>query len=539
MSALAIVVWSPQVIAGTGRGTTVAILDAPIDPTADPRFGSCAPAENFAPRRSCRVRALENFGSTPVQALLQVTEHGSDMASAVLDVAPDANLVSLTVFDRSLEFGQPVLNQGALLAALTWLRSHASDDGVVVANLSAGWANELGAPCDDHPVAEAVRGLRRAGLPLVVATGNAFNQSLLPAPACVSAAVSVGATTDTSLWPGRDPDGVEAGMAVATFTDLNAMLDFVAGGTRAGTRRATGSSVAAAFVSGAIARIQSEERARGRALLSPDAIDDELRRYVQPRAADVKGSLREGDPRVFGGLDFTRPARTFSAVARFPPDDGSDARDPAAHGRGRETVRLTSTVDDSHRGTVRSAYLALDIAHPSPENLDVLLTAPDGRDVKVTLPSTRNPGTGRNLGGNFNGIVGATTEPGIFTALAGAPMSGTWTLSLGWNDEPGTYLSAALYLLDAGDACVPDCPAGGRGACQDDGCGGECACSPSPPWLDHRPAAAPAATATASAPPPSSVFRRGWASLSIVGVCIVAVLASKRSRSRGRAARSV
>jgi hypothetical protein len=98
--------------------------------------------------------------------------------------------------------------------------------------------------CDDSPYKPAIDNLRAIGIASVAASGNTFAPNAISAPACVSSAVSVGATTKT--------DEVSIFSNVAPFMSLfapgEAIRSSVPGG---GFSELSGTSMAAPHVSGA------------------------------------------------------------------------------------------------------------------------------------------------------------------------------------------------------------------------------------------------------------------------------------------------
>jgi subtilisin family serine protease len=105
----------------TGRGVKVGIIDSGVNP-AHPHVGGVA--------GGARISAGE--ADTP-NDYLDFIGHGTAVAGAIHEKAPDAQLYAVKVFDRAL-----TTNIEVILNAIVWCVEHEMD----VINLSLGTANE-------------------------------------------------------------------------------------------------------------------------------------------------------------------------------------------------------------------------------------------------------------------------------------------------------------------------------------------------------------------------------------------------------------
>lgn len=103
----------------TGRGVRVAVIDSGVHP-GHPHVGAVEGGVSFAADGARGVDAVDRLG------------HGTAVAAAIREKAPDAALVPVKVFDRELR-----ATADALVAAIDW----AVDARVHVINLSLGTAN--------------------------------------------------------------------------------------------------------------------------------------------------------------------------------------------------------------------------------------------------------------------------------------------------------------------------------------------------------------------------------------------------------------
>jgi subtilisin family serine protease len=281
LGASAALVGAPQAWAGgyTGAGQAVVVLDTGVE--LDHPFlrvalvdGACfssagtgaIPSESLCPDGSMEQQGLAAGAACP--ALVFGCDHGTHVAGIAAGrdagvtfsgIAPGATLVSVQVYSRfSGDVCRGLPSPCALswssdqLRALDWVYTtlrHRLDVAAVNLSLAAG---ALAAPCDaEYPAVKlAIDQLRAAGIATVAAAGNSGAASGLGAPACVSSAVAVGATTldDT----------------VASFSNSAASLALLAPGSAIqssvpgqayGVR--SGTSMAAPHVSGALAVLRA------------------------------------------------------------------------------------------------------------------------------------------------------------------------------------------------------------------------------------------------------------------------------------------
>lgn len=105
--------------AATGRGVRVAVIDSGVH-AGHPHVGAVEGGVSFAADGARGVDAVDRLG------------HGTAVAAAIREKAPDATLVPVKVFDRELR-----ATADALVAAIDW----AVDARVQIINLSLGTAN--------------------------------------------------------------------------------------------------------------------------------------------------------------------------------------------------------------------------------------------------------------------------------------------------------------------------------------------------------------------------------------------------------------
>ena len=156
----------------------------------------------------------------------------SDGNVAPAGVAPGAQLVAVKVTDAT----DRTCCMSDVTAALDWILDNRPD--VAAINVSVVSDALYPGDCDNADATTAgmafiLTALRTAGIPVFAAAGNAGSGGSMSAPACVRAAVSMGATYDASFGPvnlGVCSDASTAADQVACFSNSDASTDLFAPG---------------------------------------------------------------------------------------------------------------------------------------------------------------------------------------------------------------------------------------------------------------------------------------------------------------------
>lgn len=261
----------------TGAGQTVAILDTGVD-TDHPAFTtggnrivaegcfstnvgdtvtSVCPGgaeESTAPGAGADCTAAAGPNNPKAQS---DCSHGTHVASiaagdngaSIVGVAPEANIIAVQVFSLFTSstscggFSSCMLSYTSdQIAALEHIYELRDTYNIASVNLSLGSGSNTAA-CDNDGRKAAIDNLRAAGIATVIASGNNGYKTSISAPACISSAISVGATDDSDN--------------VASFSNVAPILDLLAPGVNiyaavpngAGTKQ--GTSMATPHVAGA------------------------------------------------------------------------------------------------------------------------------------------------------------------------------------------------------------------------------------------------------------------------------------------------
>jgi subtilisin family serine protease len=259
-----------------GAGTAIAVLDTGID-AAHAFFGGRVAAEAcFSAGSECPNGETTQLGAGAAVPCTYGTQcwHGTHVAGIAAGagptlngVAPAASLISIQTGSR--ETGAAcgphpspcvVIYESDALAALDWIAdTQPGAEPIAAVNMSFAtdtvWSSEAGCDADNGAYVLAIDALRALGIASVAASGNAGLNTGISAPACVSSAVGVGATSKTSD-------------VIASLSNVSVPLDLLAPGLAilsalpgGGYGNGSGTSMAAPHVSGAFAVLRAADPA--------------------------------------------------------------------------------------------------------------------------------------------------------------------------------------------------------------------------------------------------------------------------------------
>jgi serine protease AprX len=398
----------------TGQGVDVAVIDS----GAVPVNGLHAPGKLvYGPDLSFDSQALNLMD-------LDTFGHGTHMAGIIagrddaaipgtyagdstdfVGMAPDARIVSIKVADSH---GNTDVSQ--VLAAIDWVVVHRADPGfnIKVVNMSFGTDSYQSYVYD--PLAYAAETAWHDGIVVVGATGNRGWKTGVLDPADDPYLIAVGssdtngtaATADDTVSTFssggdgyRNPDLVAPGAHIAGLRDPGSYIDLNNATARTGGRffRGSGTSMAAAVVSGAAALLLSQNPA-----LTPDMVKNLLTSTATPLPNTSTVMQGAGEINLRGALT----AVPAAAVQAFAPGTGTGSLDGA-----RGSVRL------SWNGT-----------SPLQGEVDIF-----GLPVNATAMAQALAGGAIWTGGLFNGV--AWTAGGWGTYMAA---DGSWS-GTAWNNN--------------------------------------------------------------------------------------------------------
>jgi len=350
-----------------GAGWTVAVLDTGVDSAHPFLTGKVVAEACFSANGSCPAGGTEETGpgsGAPCDFASNACLHGTHVAGVVAGegqnidgIAPGATVIAIQVFseftgstcDDDVEDPCAKTFTSDTIRALDYVYSLRDVYEIAAVNLSLGGGQFSSvAACDQQDSArkEIIDRLRSVGIATVVASGNESRTDALAAPACVSSAISVGATDDG--------DQVAAFSNSASFLDLLApgvqILSSIPGGQGAvisGTSQAT-PHVAAAFA------ILSQRLGR-------HGVDQVLAALVQTGlpVLDPRNSLVKPRIRILDALTSLPGGGETSAGLQITPDG---KRTLVSKDVGSERWAITLNADD---GSVTGNVFKSDGSEPS------------------------------------------------------------------------------------------------------------------------------------------------------------------------------
>ncbi len=193
----------------TGAGWFVAVLDTGIRNTHDFFAGKTIVEACFSADGDCPDGSTSMLGpgaAAHFESTYAYYDHGTHVTGIAAGrsedyagVARDSDIIAVQIYSRVPAEecgGTPCVMSytSDQILGLDYVYSLRGTHSIAAVNMSLG-DGRYGSPCDDDPRKEAVDNLRAVGIPTVIATGNNRYCGDVNAPACISTAVAVGAST--------------------------------------------------------------------------------------------------------------------------------------------------------------------------------------------------------------------------------------------------------------------------------------------------------------------------------------------------------
>jgi subtilisin family serine protease len=223
---------SVQAASFTGEGITVAILDSGIDALHPDLVDDLIAERCFCSDLGAGCCPDGSTDQSGPGSAADDNGHGTNVSGIVTSAgivapvggAPDADIVAIKVLDANNTF----CCTGDLVAGLDYILNERPDVDLV--NMSLGTASTYSGDCDDASIANrllaaSVASLRDNGVATLAASGDDGSGAQMPAPACISSVISVGAVYDADVGAVSQfgcTDGSTAADQVACWSSGNA-----------------------------------------------------------------------------------------------------------------------------------------------------------------------------------------------------------------------------------------------------------------------------------------------------------------------------
>lgn len=291
----------------TGAGQTVAIIDSGVDST-HPFLNGKVVAEACYSTSSgststtvCPNGQNEQVGTgAGRECTIAGCLHGTHVAGIAAGkgndfsgVAKDANIIAVQVFSTfhsGCGSTSPCISAytSDIIKGLEYVYSLRDAYKIAAINMSLGGGSYY-SNCDTDAMKKVIDNLRAAGIATVIASGNESKTYSIASPACISSAISVGATTKTDT--------------VASYSNSAKILTMLAPGSAINSsvpdgkfQSLNGTSMATPHVTGAIAVLRSAQPAASvdtlqAALLSAGKPVKDSRNYLTKPRLDIHATL--------------------------------------------------------------------------------------------------------------------------------------------------------------------------------------------------------------------------------------------------------
>jgi serine protease AprX len=350
----------------TGQGISVALLDSGVRQVAGLNgAGKVTHGPDLSIEGNGVLTQEDTFGHGTFMAGIiagrGTAAASSDLASAApnvqLGVAPDANLLSLKLAttDGSTDVSQ-------VIAALDWVTQHpVLPNGTRVRVINLAYGTDSAQAYQSDPLAAAAENAWKHGIVVVTSAGNDGSATgRLTDPAVDPYVIAVGATDDDHRLDGWEADKTKVASysqvgstarhadlvapgtslvslrAPGSFVDVNNPSGLVAGDVTGTLFRGSGTSQAAAVVSGSVALLL-----QAYPTLTPDQVKYALTSSADPLPKTAPRAGGAGTIDLVGALDVssrlvrtdkTGVARRAAAVQAFPQATGQGSIDAARGG---------------------------------------------------------------------------------------------------------------------------------------------------------------------------------------------------------------
>lgn len=284
-----------------GSSQAVAVLDTGVDRThpflrgrvsGEACFSTDGEIGSYQVRSLCPNGKEVQVGRGASAPCAGECSHGTHVAGIVAGsgpdfsgVAPGAEILGVQVFTEVVGYGLSALDSDIMLG-LEWVWENRQRYNIAAVNMSLG-GGQYTSFCDaDSPVTDLIELLKAEGIATVIASGNEYFTDAIASPACISSAISVGATDgrgNVTEFSNSD-DELDLLAPGSNSAELGPGVGILSSVPGSGYERYPGTSMAAPHVAGAYAVLRQA---------APNASVDELTDILK-RSGDTVRDSRNG-----------------------------------------------------------------------------------------------------------------------------------------------------------------------------------------------------------------------------------------------------
>ncbi len=272
----------------TGINQTICILDTGIN-YSHPDLGGC-----FG--KGCKVVDGKNFvnNSNDTYDNNGHGTHVSGIAAGRYGVAPDANIVMIKVCD---DLG--ICYESDISSGIDYCNDKKKKYNINVISISIG-GGLYSDYCNDLSLTSIINKAVRNNITVAIATGNGGSDNKISYPSCVQNATAVSSSTKQD--------------EISSFSNRNSLVKIFAPGSNInstwlnGYRELSGTSMAAPFVSGAVALLQEYKQKESNRILSVKEVENALKNSDKNLTEDGINYIRLNADKALISLDIKKPS---------------------------------------------------------------------------------------------------------------------------------------------------------------------------------------------------------------------------------------
>jgi hypothetical protein len=144
-----------------------------------------------------------NSATLPLNAITKNGfDHGTQMASAAIQANPNMNIVFVRIVGQNINYDRQISTDASVWMGLDWVIQNKDKFNIQAVSMSQGHHNlpSVVDYCPKSPIVEnKIKVLLDLGVPVFLASGNAYDYKKIDWPACIPNSIAVGAATKNGI----------------------------------------------------------------------------------------------------------------------------------------------------------------------------------------------------------------------------------------------------------------------------------------------------------------------------------------------------